>query len=313
MIPFLPGSAALLLGWALGSNDAANVFGTAVATRLIRFRSAAVLASVFILVGAVVQGSRGMVTLGALADHSAATAAVALFASGITVASMTALKLPVSTSQAIVGAILGVVAANNQTCDFAPLKKIVICWIATPAVAAGLAALGYSLLGRALARMRLSVMRIDSLMRAGMILAGCYGAYALGANNIANVAGVLTSAGILEPFWAAILGGVAIALGVHTFSRQVMYTVGLRLVPLGAVSAFVALAAHAVSLHIFAIIGVPVSSSQAIVGAVLGIGLVKGVRTIRSRTLLAVLAGWFSTPALAFALAFALSFLPFLR
>ena len=312
MIPFLPASAALLLGWALGSNDAANVFGAAVATRLIRFRSAAVLASVFILAGALVQGSRGMVTLGALTDHSAATAAIALFASGITVASMTALKLPVSTSQAIVGAILGV-ATVNGTCDFAPLRKIVICWIATPAAAAGLAALGYVALARALSRMRLSVMRIDYLMRAGTILAGCYGAYALGANNIANVAGVLTSAGILEPFWAAALGGVAIALGVHTFSRQVMYTVGLRLVPLGAMSAFVALAAHALSLHIFAMIGVPVSSSQAIVGAVLGIGLVKGVHTVQSRTLLAVLVGWFATPALAFALAFALSFLPFLR
>jgi PiT family inorganic phosphate transporter len=56
---------------------------------------------------------------------------------------------------------------------------------------------------------------------------------------------------------------------------------------------------HAVTVHVFAMVGVPVSSSQAIVGAVLGIGLVKGLQVVRGRTLVRVVLGWVSTPVLA--------------
>ena len=47
----------LFLGWSLGANDAANVFGTAVATRMIRFGTAAALCSVFVILGAVFSGA----------------------------------------------------------------------------------------------------------------------------------------------------------------------------------------------------------------------------------------------------------------
>jgi PiT family inorganic phosphate transporter len=60
----------------------------------------------------------------------------------------------------------------------------------------------------------------------------------------------------------------------------------------------VAILAEAITVHIYAIIGVPVSTSQAIVGAVLGIGLVKGVRTIQMKTLAKILFGWIGTPAI---------------
>ena len=216
---------------------------------------------------------------------------------------MTALKLPVSTSQAIVGAILGV-AAINRSCDFTPLRKIITCWIATPPAAMLISIVLYLFLRNVLAHLRWNVMKVDTLMRIGLITVGCYGAYALGANNVGNITGVIVSAGVLNQSAAALLGAAAIGLGVHTFSRRVMYTVGARLVPLGSISAFVALTAHSITLHVFALHGVPVSSSQAIVGAVLGIGLVHGARTINNRTLLPILGGWFATPAAAFILVY---------
>ncbi len=52
-------SSGVFLGWALGSNDASNVFGTAVASRMIKFWTAAVLCSVFVVLGAVLQGAGG--------------------------------------------------------------------------------------------------------------------------------------------------------------------------------------------------------------------------------------------------------------
>ena len=65
IVIFLAGG--LFLGWALGANDSANVFGTAVGTRMLRFRTAAILCSVGILLGAVISGAGPAETLGKLA------------------------------------------------------------------------------------------------------------------------------------------------------------------------------------------------------------------------------------------------------
>ena len=64
-------SSGLFLGWALGANDAANVFGTAVGTRMVRFATAAVVCSVFVILGAVLSGAGAAHTLGKLGSINA--------------------------------------------------------------------------------------------------------------------------------------------------------------------------------------------------------------------------------------------------
>ena len=98
----------LFLGWSLGANDASNVFGTAVGTRMIRFSTAAVICSVFVILGAVMSGSGAAHTLGRLGAVNALPGSfmVALSAA-VSVYLMTKLGLSVSTTQAIVGGILG--------------------------------------------------------------------------------------------------------------------------------------------------------------------------------------------------------------
>ena len=98
----------IFLGWSLGANDTANIFGTAVGTRMIRFRTAAIVTAVFVVLGAVISGEGATHTLGKLgAVNAIAGSFTVALAAAVTVAWMTKLKLPVSTSQAIVGAIIG--------------------------------------------------------------------------------------------------------------------------------------------------------------------------------------------------------------
>ena len=100
-------SSGLFLGWSLGANDAANVWGTAVGTRMVTFKRAALICSIFIILGAVVSGSGASHTIGKLGSiGTIAGAFTVALAAALSVYWMTKLALPVSTTQAIVGAII---------------------------------------------------------------------------------------------------------------------------------------------------------------------------------------------------------------
>ena len=288
------------MGWSLGANDAANVFGPAVGSGALRFWAAAGIAAVCVIVGAVVLGSRGFLTYQALGAQTITTSFFTMIAAATTVTIMSLFRLPVSTTQAVVGAIVGAAfISGGMSLD--PLAKIFLCWVVTPI---GSMAVAYVLL-RTLAFLPSryeGLISHDRVIRTGLILATCYSAFALGANNVANVTGVYVISGMLIPRTAAIIGSISIAMGMLTFSRRVISTIGGRLVPLDSTTAFIVLLAGAVTLNTYALLGVPVSASQAVVGAVLGVGFARGVRTINGRVLVGVLLGWVGTPIIAAAL-----------
>ena len=301
MIPF-PLVGGVYLGWALGANDAANVFGTAVGSGIISFRKASIICAVALLAGAVLQGEAGIHTLSGLTDQTMTTLIIVSVAAAITVTLMTILGLPISTSQAIVGAITGIgVATRNLSTS--GLIKIVIAWIATPIGALVFALIIYTVLRVLFRRARMGILSRDKLLWIGLVVVGAYGSYALGANNVANATGIYS--GVipgLTDFHLALIGGVAIAVGVMTFSRRVMMTVGTKLMRLDAFTAFVAVSSMAATVHIFAMIGVPVSTSQAVIGGILGVGILQGFQNLKVRMLINFGTGWLLTPFISFVL-----------
>lgn len=288
----------VFLGWSLGANDAANTFGSAVSSRMVKFWTAAILAAAFILIGALLEGGSGIETLTGLTNLNLKQAVVSSVAAAVTVTMMTLLGLPVSTSQAAVGAILGIGFLNREL-NVAGLGKVVACWFGTPIGGILAAVVLYKLLAYAFNRSTLDLVRSDILLRYALIAAGIYASYALGANNVANVTAVFVGAGKLSAFYACLIGGGSIALGVLTFSRRVMQTVGRKLVKLDPFSALIVVLAEAVTVHFYTFLGVPVSTSQAVIGAVLGIGLLKGINTVNRRTMVNIVLGWLLTPVIA--------------
>ena len=320
-------SSGLFLGWSLGANDAANVFGTAVGTRMIRFTTAAIICSLFVILGAVVSGGGAAHTLGKLGSVNALPGSfMAAFAAGLSVYLMTKVGLPVSTTQAIVGAIVGWNIFSGTATDGGTLVTILSTWVICPLLAAVFAILLYRLVTYLLRAVKPHLLRVDAYTRFGLLLAGAFGAYSLGANNIANVMGVFVPDSPFTDFSVFgfgsfsstqqlfLLGALAIAVGVMTYSKRVMMTVGGRLLPLSPVAAWVVVVSHSLVLFLFASEGleallagaglptiplVPVSSSQAVVGAVLGIGLLKGGRNVRWHVLGGIGLGWMITPVIA--------------
>jgi PiT family inorganic phosphate transporter len=290
------------LGWTLGANDAANVFGTAVGARIVRWRTAALLCAVFVVLGAVLQGGEGIRTLSGITHQSLSTAVIVSVASALTVALMIYLKIPVSTSQCVVGAILGIGLATRDT-EYGGLIKVVLCWIGTPIGSMIFSIVSYEGLAFLLRRFPLGLLTRDRWIWIGLLLSGCYGAYALGANNVANTTGMFSGLlhGVSDDH-LTLVGGLAIAAGTLTFSKRVMLNVGTGIMRLDAFTALAAVLGMSITVHVFAIAGAPVSTSQGIVGSILGIGLMRGAQGVHFDVLGNIAVGWVLSPAISLVL-----------
>ncbi|MCD6379945.1 inorganic phosphate transporter [bacterium] len=325
-------SSGLFLGWSLGANDAANIFGTAVGTKMIRFKTAAFISSVFVIIGAVISGAGASHTLGELgAVNELAGAFIVALAAAITVLWMTKAGLPVSTSQAIVGAIIGWNFFSQTATNISTLSKIVGTWVFSPVISAVFAFLLFHIVKRIVEGSRIHLLRLDSYTRIGLIVVGAFGSYSLGANNIGNVMGVFINSSPFKNISLVgffhlssiqqlfLFGGIAIAIGIFTYSKRVMMTVGSGIFKLSPVTALVVVLASSITLFIFASQGlhdfltslhlpafplVPISSSQAVVGAVIGVSLAKGGRNINFKRLGQISLGWIATPLASAVLAY---------
>ena len=291
---------------------------------MVRFTTAALICGVFVVLGAFVSGTGAAQTLGKLgAVNALGGSFMAALAAGLTVYWMTKLGLPVSTSQAIIGSIIGWNLFSDSYTDISSLLKILSTWIICPLLSAVIAALLFTLAKIFVRKIGVGLIRMDGYTRLALILAGAFGAYSLGANNIANVMGVFVP---VAPFpdlqfgqdfsvssaqQLFLVGGLAIAVGVFTYSKRVMMTVGSELMTLTPLAAWVAVMSHSIVLFLFAserleqllanmslptIPLVPVSSSQAVVGAVIGIGMLQGGREIQWPRIYGIVRGWVITP-----------------
>lgn len=325
-------SSGLFLGWSLGANDTANIFGAAVGTKMVKFRTAAIIASVFVILGAVYSGAGTTQTLGELGSVNAlAGAFMVALSAALAVYWMVRSGINVSISQAIVGGIIGWNLYSGKTTDVTVLVEIASAWAASPLIAAIFAVGIYLILHYLIKVSHIHLLRLDSYLRIGLIVSGAFGAYFLGANNIANIMGVFADSAPFKPIsWGGIihlnkvqvlflLGGIAVSFGIFTYSKKVIMTVGNNLMKMTPLAALTVVTAQSLVLFLFTSQSlqnaletcglpsfplVPVSSTQAVIGAILGIGFLKGGHDINWGITLKIIAGWVITPLMALIICF---------
>jgi PiT family inorganic phosphate transporter len=294
--------ASAYVGWNIGANDTANCIGTTVGCGLLSFKRAVLLVAVFSILGATLQGHHVMHTIGkgiVKADLNYLAVCVALICSGFFVTLATFFRIPTSTSQAIVGGVVGIGLAVGAEIDYSKFILIAESWIICPVLVMALAFGSMHLIRIVLSRFETRSLLFQNAFGWLAIISACYVAYSMGANNAGNAVGPAANLNIFPPKVLLLIGGVSIALGAWTYGRKVADTVGKGITPLDIPSAFVAQISSAFGLHLFSMFGIPVSTSSAIVGAVVGVGLAKGARAISKNTIVTFLAGWVSTPTLA--------------
>lgn len=302
MLPLLP---ALYLGWGIGANDAANTFGPQVGANVVSFRSAVQLAALCAFVGAVLEGPKVFPTLGRLTSLTVEMSVVAALAAGVTMHALTRYGLPVSSSHSIVGALVAVGLYRQAGLDAGVLTRIAVSLVSAPVGAAAIAYLVYRFLGAVMPQRLAIGLFFQTAVRLAAVAVGCYAAYALGSNNVGNAVAPFVGIGLLTPAAGAVLGGLAIALGVLTYSKNVILMVGKQITALDPISALVAVVATALTTHLFTQLAIPVSTSQAMVGAVVGVGLTKGMVAVNQRLLYLIPLGWVISVAGSGAVAYA--------
>jgi len=294
MFPFSFASG-LALGLAMGNSDSPYLFGPAIAAQAIRFRQALLLSALFIVVGALVGGEASVKTLSDLGRHTLNAAVLASLAAALCVFAASLLGFSPSVSQCIVGAIIGLSLIKGET-NLPGLSKILLSWLTTPLAGALAALLLQPLLHWFFNRLKVNIFTLDKLLRTSLILGSCYAAFALGANNSANALAIFVASGTLSPATATLGGSLSMAAGVFITSRELLYRKVGKLIPLDSFTALVSILAEGLAVHFFSIIGVPVSSGQALSGALLGLGLYYGMQTISYKSLIKILLTWLLLP-----------------
>ncbi len=145
-----------------------------------------------------------------------------------------------------------------------------------------------------------------------MIVTACGMAFAHGSNDVANAIGPLAAvisvaqtgsiaAKSALPVWVLMLGGGGIVIGLATFGRHVIATVGKKITQLTPSRGFAAELAAATTIVIASGTGIPISTTHTLVGAVLGVGMARGIEAIDLRVVARILVSWVVTiPAGAF-------------
>jgi len=301
------------LGWGVGANDTANIFGPAVATNAIKYRNAVLLAAFFVLLGSLIEGPGLMKEVAGLAGDkftesrysSINLALMASLSAALTITFLTFMSIPASTSQASVGSIMGIGIALSGLggAEWEGFLKMFVVWVVNPVITAVVSFSLFKILTRPVNYFIKSDIWYNRIFKMLLLISGSYGAYTLGASHAAVTTAPFFRSGAFgnpELYRTAVIsaaaGGIGMVLGVVTYSKKVMITVGKKITVLDPFSAFISVMAAALTVHICKIIGVPVSTSQAIVGSVTGIGLVKGIKTVNFGSLRYIFLGWVLTP-----------------
>lgn len=314
-------ASALFMGLNIGGNNAAASMGAAYGAKARTKYQAVMLIGVFSLLGAVIDGGAVIKTLGSgiLPQGTILLegAIVAVGAAGVAVFLANVLRVPISTSQAAVGSVVGVGFFYGASKINVPLLGYIVSWwVVTPVLAWLLAYLmGKYLHTRILiwlADHHESEASIRKSLNILLTLSGVYVAYSAGANNAANAVGPFVGAGLTTSLNGAIFGGLAIGFGALLMGGRVLDTVGKEITELCVIrAAFVEFTA-AILVHIASILGIPVSLGEIVAAGVIGIGCANsGMHIVRSDTVKKIVIAWVVSPIIAGALAFGLmNFIP---
>jgi len=304
-----------------GFHDAANAIATVVATRVLTPGQAILMAGGLNLVGAL-SGEAVAKTVGAgIVDSKVVTqdlVVAALIAAIVWDLITFVAALPTSSSHALIFGIIGAAVSVHGTdvivgvglqktvfgIGYSPLLAFLIGYLFMLAIYWGLRGVSYRFVNRFFGR--------------AQILSSAYMAFSHGGNDGQKTMGVIalalaaygavpSGAGFYVPDWVKVLCAVSIALGTATGGWRIIRTMGMRITALKPVNGFAAETSAATVIEIATRFGIPISTTHAISGAILGVGATRRLSAVRWGIAGRIVTAWVLTIPGCFALGYVIA------
>lgn len=315
--------AGFYMAWNIGANDLANAMGTSVGSKALTIKQVIILAAIFELAGALLFGgnvtgtiAKGIVPLDKIIEISPLIVTVgmlaAILAAAFWITLATFYNLPVSTTHSIVGSVLGF----GLICVFygyiafsdihwSVLISIVASWFLSPLIGAVLAYLIFYVVRKKFLINAENVPGIEKKFIWLQVATACFIAFAHGSNDVANAIGPLYA--VFEMYGyegfgpltlsqvLLLLGAIGIVVGLSTWGYKVIDTVGSKITELTPTRGFSAQFATASVVLAHSFVGLPISTTHTLVGAVIGVGLAGGLSGVNFKVIKNIVSSWFIT------------------
>ncbi|MCX8027805.1 MAG: anion permease [Thermodesulfovibrionales bacterium] len=296
--------ASLCIAFGIGSNDASNAFGVCIGAGLLKIKKAFILFGILVLLGIFLQGSKVMKTVGKnLVDVNTSILTISLCVASFLIVFSNWRKLPLSTHQVIIGSLIGAGFANDVYINTTEIIKIVISWIVSPIAAIGFSFLIFKALEKTISK--LPTFFIERFLRTALLISAGLISYNTGANELATVLGPLMHSGIeIDKTLIFLSASIMVFLGAYLLSHRVIETVGKGITVLDPYSGFAAQLGAGGCVLLFTILGMPVSTTYSIIGGIIGVGLNKGIKTVKLNLILKIGINFIVSPSLAFIISY---------
>jgi PiT family inorganic phosphate transporter len=302
---------ALLFDFLNGLHDAANSIATIVSTRVLRPQFAVAWAAFFNFIAFAVFGLHVAETIGTGIVHHDVIDAQVIFAAlmGAIMWNLItwALGMPSSSSHALIGGLLGagLAKAGISVVVWGGLSKTLVAIVLSPLVGFLLALVLTAVVSWA--SVRSTPFAVDRAFRILQFASASLYSLGHGGNDAQKTMGIIAvllySQGYLGtsfsvPFWVVLACQAAMALGTLMGGWRIVRTMGLRITRLTPMQGFCAETGGAATLFAATFLGVPVSTTHTITGAIVGVGAARRVSAVRWNVASSIVVAWiFTIPA----------------
>ena len=308
----------------VGANDGANVFGSAIGSKMLKFKYAIIFFIIFIILGAIINAKYPSAVYSKLLIEYPNIKDIFKILLPVIIITIISLKfqIPSSISQSLIFSIFGFAIVNNVNFDLDLLKKLIYFWIATPILAFLLSILFCYLINVIINFFKLNLFQIDYQIRISLVLFGCLAAFALGSNLTASIVGIYSPYLDLNIKFIEFLfviseeklyffGSLFIGIGALLFSQKIAQSVGSQISKIKPVGALAILITQIIILISFSsqmvinflnsilpfnMFAIPLSASHITFASIIGIASFNKFREVKPIHTIKIILSWFLIP-----------------
>ena len=316
----------------IGANDASNVFGSAVGSKMVKFRSAIIFFIIFIILGAVINAENPSKIYGDLVLDYPELKKIFIIIFPVVFVTIISLKIkiPSSISQSIIFSLMGFSMAEKLNINYDLFKKLIYFWIATPVLAFLFSIIFCWFLTNLFRIFKLNVFQIDYQIRISLVIFGCVAAFALGAHLTAAIVGIyapflnldielMNINLVLDDNKLYFFGSLLIGVGAFIFSQKIVKTIGSQISNIKPIPALAILLTQILILFTFSssfiinnlnlflpfeLFAMPLSASHITFASIIGIASFNKFREVKPQYTKKIILSWIIIPISVFCCSF---------